>query len=111
MLLDVADGFIQMGEDLSSRRNYLRSAISAWNISCLPVAKREVALKGYVGLYKTHNPNASSEELSGFEQDMRTLIKQKATLYPKVETRIANGIIESVDGKETLTVFSLSKRT
>ena len=49
--------------------------------------------------------------VDGFEQDVRTLIKQKATLYPKVETRIANGIIESVDGKETLIVFSLSKRT
>jgi len=35
MLLDVAGGYIAMGDDQADKQECLNGAVSAWNISCL----------------------------------------------------------------------------
>ena len=48
MLLNVAAGYIDLGETTEERENYLRSACSACNIACLPAGNREHAIKQYL---------------------------------------------------------------
>jgi len=52
MILKVAAGYIDMGETVEEKGNYLRSACSAWNIACLPTLKREQVIKQYVEEYQ-----------------------------------------------------------
>ena len=55
MILKVAQGYIEMGETVEKKENYLRSACSAWNIACMSDKKRENDLKRYIENYKKIN--------------------------------------------------------
>ncbi|PJA24394.1 MAG: hypothetical protein COX57_08685 [Alphaproteobacteria bacterium CG_4_10_14_0_2_um_filter_63_37] len=99
MLAEVADGYIQMGNSLEERNNYLRSAITAWNLACLPFAKIERCLREYIAIYDEINTPDISENSSTLERNLRALIKRKISLYPKVKIQLLGGSIENIAGK------------
>ena len=105
MLLKVAAGYIDLGENLEQRENYLRSACSAWNIACLPQPKRETAIKKYLEQFQKIN-QADHSDCRGFEEDIRRLINQKDKLYPDVDVPIIGSRIETINGREHYIVFS-----
>lgn len=105
MLLKVAAGYIDLGENLEQRENYLRSACSAWNIACLPQPKRETAIKKYLEQFQKINQVAGSD-YQGFEEDLRRLITQKDKLYPDVDVPIIGSRIETINGRERYIVVS-----
>ena len=104
MLLEVADGYIQMGKTIPERENLLRGAVTAWNIACQPSDKREGAIKDLLQKFMHFNPASTKENLSNFEEDLRQLIKQKDRMYPNVTTQILGCHIEVIDGKEKVSV-------
>jgi hypothetical protein len=99
MVLKVAEGYIDMGETREERENYFRSACSAWNIACLPQAKRESSIKEYIEHYRKIS-KADPADCKALEQDLRLLIKQKDRLYPDVNVQIVNSRIDNIDGRE-----------
>ena len=109
MLLAVADGYVQMGRTTQERENYLRGAVSAWNIGCLRKSKREQAIRDLVEQFARFNPTVGAEHRANFERNIRKLIQQKDRLYPHVKTPILGCTIELIDGKEQVAVvFSRS---
>lgn len=105
MVLEVAEGYIDMGETTEERENYLRSACSAWNIACLPTLKRESAIKRYVEQYKKIN-KADDADCKALEEDLRLLIKQKDRLYPDVIVQIVDSKIEHINGRDHVIIVS-----
>lgn len=105
MVLKVAKGYIDMGETVEERENYLRSACSAWNIACLPALKRERGIKQYVEEYKKIN-QADESDCKALEEDFRLLIKQKDTLFPDVNVQIVGSRIENINGRDHVIVVS-----
>lgn len=105
MVLRVAEGYIDLGETTEERENYLRSACSAWNIACLPPLKREAAIKQYIEQYQKIN-KANEADYRALEDDLRLLIKQKDTLYPDVNVQIVGSRIETINGRDHVTVAS-----
>ena len=99
MVLKVAEGYIDMGETREERKNYLRSACSAWNIACLPRLKRESSIREYIDQCRKIN-KADLAECKALEEDLRLLIKQKDRLYPDVNVQIVNSRIDNIDGRE-----------
>jgi hypothetical protein len=87
--LKVAEGYIDMGETREEKKNYLRSACSAWNIACLSPFKRESAIKQYIEQCPKIN-NSDPADCKALEEDLRLLIKQKDRLYPDVNVQIVN---------------------
>ena len=109
MLLAVADGYVQMGRTTQERENYLRGAVSAWNIGCLRKSKREQAVRNLVEQFARLNPTVGPEHRANFERNIRKLIRQKDRLYPHVKTQILGCTIELIDGQEQVAVvFSRS---
>ena len=106
MVLKVAEGYIDLGETTEERENYLRSACSAWNIACLPSPKRDPAIKQYIEQYQKIN-KADEADCRALEEDLRQLIKQKDRLYPDVNVQIVGSRIESINGKDHVTVASV----
>jgi pullulanase/glycogen debranching enzyme len=104
MLLEVADGYIQMGKTVAERENLLRGAVTAWNIACQPESMQEGAIQNLLKQFMHFNPTSSQSNLSNFEDDMRQLIKQKNRLYPDVKTQILGCQIELKDGKDNVSV-------
>lgn len=97
--MEVAQGYIDMGETREERENYLRSACSAWNIACLPPLKRESAIKQYIEQYRRIN-KADPADCKALEENLRQLIKQKDRLYPDVDVQIVNSRIDNIDGRD-----------
>lgn len=105
MMLDVAAGYINLGETREERENYLRSACSAWNIACLPLSKRERTLKQYLKEYRKIN-KADPSACLDHEEDLRKLIAQKERLYPHVNTQVIDTRIEDSNGRDRIVVIS-----
>jgi hypothetical protein len=105
MVLKVAEGYIDLGETLEERENYLRSACSAWNIACLPPLMREPAIKQYIEQYQKIN-KADGADCTALEEDLRVLVKQKDKLYPNVNVQIVDSKIENINGRNLVIVVS-----
>ena len=59
-------------------------------------------------VYRELNPTHSKQDFRYAEEDLRLLIKQKVKLYPEVRVQIVNVHIQEIDGKDHVTVMSLS---
>ena len=105
MVLDMAAGYINLGETREDRENYLRSACSAWNIACLPVSKRKRFIKKYLKQYQKIN-GATLSDCQDLEENLEKLIAQKERLYPDVNTQIIDSRIEDSDGRDRIVVIS-----
>jgi len=99
MVLEVAEGYIDMGETREERENYLRSACSAWNIACLLPSKRESAIQQYIEQCREIN-NSDPTDCKALEDDIRLLIKQKVRLVPDVNVQIVSSKINNIDGQD-----------
>ena len=101
----VAGEYVQLGKTLDRRKNYLRSACSAWNIACLPLTRREHEIKAYVKEYQKIN-NASPNDAQAVEENLRMVIAQKDKLYPNLNVQILSSDILVVDGVENIAITS-----
>ncbi len=108
MVLGFAGDYIAMGESAEEKQEYLIGAVSAWNIACLDKKERNRTIKGYMTEYRKMNPAQSKQDFCDVEENLRLLIKQKDKLYPTVRIQIVNAHIEEIDGKDHVTVMSLS---
>jgi len=106
MILKFAGDYINMGETTADRENYLRSAVTAWNIAYFSGSKREELIKTCIKDFKEIN-NATKEQCRKFEANIRLLIKQKDKHCPDVKVQILDAQINIVDGKERITVASV----
>lgn len=105
MILRMAEGFLDMGEDLEHKENLLRFACSAWNIACVIPAQRHSLLGEYVEQFRKTN-NASEIACWNLGDDMRRLIEKMDRLYPHVIIRILDSEIELAGGREHVVVTS-----
>ena len=108
MVLGFADDYIAMGENTEEKQELLNGAVSAWNIACLDEKDRKKAIKRYMAEYRKLNPKQSKQDFRDVEEDLEILIKQKETLYPEVQIQIVNAHIQEVNGKNHVTVASMS---
>ena len=107
MLLGFAGDYIAMDESIGEKQEYLNGAVSAWNIACLDKKDRDRAIERYMAEYRKLNPLHNKQDFRDVEEDLRSLIKQKDTLYPTVRTQIAGAHIQEIDGKDHVTVMSM----
>ena len=105
MLLNVGDGFIQMGINREEKENYLRSVCTAWNIACLPESNREKCIFDTVISFKNIN-NSTEEDTKYYEEDMRKLISVKLSLYPNVKTQVLSAGFTEENGKDKVVAIS-----
>ena len=108
MVMDFAGDYIDMGEDIEDKQQYLNSAVSAWNIACLDEKDRKRSIKKYMAEYRKLNPTQNRQDFRDVEDDLSLLIKQKEKLYPEVRVQIVDAHIKEVNGKNHVTVASLS---
>ena len=108
MVLGFAGDYIAMGESIEEKQEYLTGAVSAWNIACLDKKVRNQTIKRYMVEYRKLNPSHSKQDFRDVEENLRLLIQQKDKLYPSVRIQIANAHIEQINGKDHVTVMSLS---
>jgi len=107
MIAEIGDGYIQMGNDLFQRENYLRSVVTAWNIACLPKYKQTSAIVKLVKQFNKLNPGCTIENTKNYADDIRQLIKRKNELYPAIKLKILDCSIKDIDGKEHVSVVFL----
>ncbi len=106
MIWEFAGEFIRLAETLEEKQNRLNAACSAWNIACSPVGVRSKSLHQYVESYKSYNPNAGDEDVSGVRSTMEKLIQNKLCLFPAVNKQIVGARITQTAGKDRINVAS-----
>ena len=106
--MDFAGDYISMGEDIEEKQHYLNGAVSAWNIACLDEKDRNRSIKKYMDEYRKLNPGHNRRDFRDVEENLKLLIKEKEKLYPEVRIQIVNAQIQEIDGKNHVTVASLS---
>lgn len=110
MLMDIAQDYVSLGEDIEEKQQLLNGAASAWNIACLDKDKRERAMKKFMRGYKKMNPTHTRQDCRDVEEEMEFLIKEKDRLYPEVKSQITHVEIQEIGGKHHVTVVSMSLR-
>lgn len=108
MVAQFAREYFNLGEDMEHKQQLLNSAVSAWNIASLNEQKREYAIKKYLEGWKRLNPTHGKDMLKEVEEDLRLLIKRKLELYPDIKKQIVNAHIQEIDGKNRITVASIT---
>ena len=105
MVIEMAEGFLDLAESLDEKENLLRFACSAWNIACFELPKRNQVLKTYINEFKTSN-NATHQACEDLREDMRKLIEQKDILFPNEIKRIVSSQITEINGEERIEIAS-----
>ncbi len=90
-----ASDYINMGENTQERQKYLNEACIAWNIASLDQKDREEAIQLTIRNYRTTNP--ATDDVEGFEQDLRKLVQKKIEKFPGIEKIILDAKIEPID--------------
>jgi len=104
MVATFASDYINMGEMMEKKQNYLNSACTAWNIAILDERERSTRLEEYLSLYQRLNPDVN--DVAKFREDMELLIKEKLRLFPHVKKVIMSAEIIEVDEKQIVSVAS-----
>ncbi|UCH97965.1 MAG: hypothetical protein JSV88_14215 [Candidatus Aminicenantes bacterium] len=104
MILDIASGYIALGQTLEEKQSYLNGACTAWNIAVLPVEMRPLALSQHLNQCQIiSNGKGNIEDL---RHDMLILIENKLRLYPTINKKILNASISLENGQEKITIIS-----
>jgi hypothetical protein len=106
MIISFAGDFIQMGNTIDEKQNYLNVACIAWNISLLPLGKRQGAIDLFISDYELANPEIADAE--NLRHDINQLIEGKNRLFPTMYTQIVRAEIIEVGGEERIKVASLA---
>ena len=107
MIWEFAGEFIELGETLEEKQSRLNAACSAWNIACNPPGVHRKLLDQYVESYRSYNPNADDEEVSGVRSDMEKLLRNKLCLFPAVNKQIVGAQISQTAGRDRIEVTSI----
>jgi hypothetical protein len=105
MVVLFAAYYIDMGDTVEERQNYLNSACTAWNIAVLDERERPTRLEEHLSLYQQINPDSSDAE--NLKHDMELLIQEKLRLFPHVKKVIMSAEIKEKDGKQSVVVGSI----
>ena len=92
-----AGGYSSRGESPEEIQDLLNVACSAWNIACLPAAKRETALAAAADEYRKLDPGA--DDLNDLLNDLRLLIARKDERFPELCRMVANARIVPIDDR------------
>ncbi|MFH1936316.1 MAG: hypothetical protein ABIK52_01980 [Bacteroidota bacterium] len=106
MVIAFAEDYIQLGETLEQKQNYLNAACAAWNIAVLPKTQRTFALENFLREYRVDNPNATATEIESIRHDMELLIRKKLRQFPNVKRAIVKARITEGEEKDRITVTS-----
>jgi len=101
MILDIASGYIGLGQNLVEKQSNLNGVCTAWNIATLPEKMRSMALNNHLSQCQMFEGT-----IENLRHDMLTLIDNKLKLYPKVNKRILNAVISIENGQDKITVIS-----
>lgn len=107
LILNVAGDFINMGEDINEKQEYLNCAVSSWNIACLKKENQKAAINKYIKEYRKLNPTFSIKDFKDEEENIKLIIQQKDKLYPNINKQIAGAKIQEINGKIHVTVASI----
>ncbi len=105
MVIETAEGFLELAKSREEKENLLRFACSAWNIACFESPKREQLLQGYIDEFKSSN-NSSQQECDDLREDMEKLIGQKDILFPNESKRVIGSQITVINGQELIEISS-----
>ena len=95
LIVTYASDYINMGESMEERQNYLNGACTAWNIANLPADRREEALHQAAIEYQRINPTV--DDVTGYLHDMKLLIQKKVEMFPQIRKAIVGAFIEAID--------------
>ena len=95
LICEYASDYINMGENTEERQNYLNEACTAWNIASLDQKDREAAIQHTIADYKKKNPKI--DDVEGFEEDLRKLVKKKLEMFPDINKIIVDAKIQPID--------------
>ena len=107
MILEFASDYIDLGETIEKKQDYLNAACIAWNIAILPAYKRQMALNDFLTQYKVRNPHET--DVSHVKHDMELLIQQKLTLFPHIKTQIVQARIRDSGDTYSIVAAALSE--
>ncbi len=107
IVLEYASDYISMGETLEKRQSLLNSACSAWNFSLLNTKERGNAIQVYLKEYKKYNPNADAIQCNDVIENIQKLIDVKLKKFPNIKKSIISAHIESINGRDHVTVSSM----
>lgn len=91
MIGDVADGYLQMGDNQESIQELLDDACLAWNIACLNNENRDKELKRLRSALTRQNKGWSSLDVDNHIENIELLIKRKNEKYPNENIQILKG--------------------
>ena len=94
LISEYASDYINLGESIEERENYLNGACTAWNIAILDEKHREDALRRAIEAYKRMNPGTDDAE--NFEHDLRVLVRKKLEMFPDIRKCVINAMIEPI---------------
>jgi len=106
MIIEYASDYINLGDSLEEKQNYLNAACSAWNMAILKREERRKALDNFVEHYKKINPDA--DDADDARHNMELLIKEKIRLYPDEKRTIVQAKITNEKGHNRIVVASIN---
>ena len=106
MIWEFGGEFVKSGGTLEEKQNRLTAACSAWNIACNPPDVWDRTLDEYVESYKSYNPDASDEKISGIRSTMAKLTENKLCFFPAIHKEIVGATITQVAGEDRIDVVS-----
>lgn len=109
MIGDVADGYLQMGENQASIQELLDDACLAWNIACLDKEKRDEELKRLRTVLTAHNKTWSPLDVENHIENIELLIARKNQKYPNQKTQILKGEILLVGTEMHISIATARK--
>ena len=106
MIIDFASDYIDLGETIEKKQDYLNAACIAWNIAILPAYQRQAALNDFLTQYKVRNPHET--DVRHVKHDMELLIQQKLKLFPHIKTPIVQATIRDSGDTYSIVAAALS---
>ena len=108
MILEIAAGFLGVGNTLEERQNRLNSACTAWNPACGSPEVRQRQLEQYREGYLRFNPGTSPADLANIIKDMESLIARKLKVFPDDHRQIVGARVVMVGNAYRIEVASVT---
>ena len=96
MIGDIADGYLQMGDNQESIQELLDDACLAWNLACLNNENRCKELKRLRSALTRQNKDWNSLDVDNHIENIELLIKRKKEKYPNENRQILKGEIQLI---------------
>ena len=106
MILEMAAGFLGVGETIEERQNRLNAACTAWNLACGSPDVRKRQLEQYREGYLRFNPATPPSDVANILTDMNSLIERKLKMFPDDKRQIVSATVVMVGNKYRIEVAS-----